>query len=95
MQGYEGGADADGIQPVQQLRREVQARRRRGDGPVLAGVDGLIVHAVTHVWRALLCDVGRERRISDLADRSVEPRAIQIESDQDLSVIALLRHNAA
>ena len=39
-------------EPVEQLRREVQAGGRRGDGALVRGIDGLVVGDVALVGRA-------------------------------------------
>ena len=75
--------DARGGDPVEQLRREVEARRRRGHRrvPVVPGVDGLVAVAVEGVARvgqrlgiplaASLEDVGRQRRSARCAENRV------------------------
>ena len=66
----------------------MQAGRRRGDGAVVAGVDGLVALGVLGLHVALAGDVGRQRRIAQRRDRLVEVGAVQAEGELDLARLA-------
>ena len=69
---------------LQQGLGEMQARRRRGDGAVVGGIDGLVVGLVALLERALGPDIGRQRHGAVRLDRLVELRAAEVERQRDL-----------
>ncbi len=74
MQRDFGRFDAAVVQRLDQPRREMQSRGRRGDGPSRGREDGLIPGAVCLGVGAL--DVGRQRHVSDRVDRGVDVTAV-------------------
>ena len=66
----------------------MQAGRRRGHGPVVAGIDGLVALGVLGLDRALAGDVGRQRRVAQRGDRFVEVGAVQAEGELDFAGFA-------
>ena len=92
VQGHCRAGDAGGIEPREEFRREVKARRRRGDGAVMRGEHGLIIAGVARVCGTARRDVGRQRHDSGRRDRLVERRATAIEAQHDLAVGVLFIH---
>jgi hypothetical protein len=89
VQGDEPRLDAARLQPVHQLRREVQAGGRRRHRTFDACEHGLIVGAVALILRPLRGDVGRQRHQPVRGDRLVQQRPRQVEGERDLSALAL------
>ena len=77
-----GTLNATAGERVQQLLREVQSGRRRGDRPFHRRVNGLIALAVHGSIRAF--DVRRQRNVTERVDQRVDARASRLgpESDQ-------------
>ncbi len=69
--------------------REMQARRRRGDGAFVRREHGLVVGGIAIVGRALRGDVGRQRRRAEIGDGLVERRSVKRERQRDLALVAL------
>ena len=88
VQRHEVARDAARVERRHQLGREVQPRRRRGDGAIVRGVDRLVVAAVGILRRAPAGDVGRQRHAPDAGDRGIEIGAGEIEGELHLAILA-------
>src|SRR5262245_15187523 len=62
----------------------MQPGRRRRDGTLVAGIDGLVVLAVLRPQGTLAQDVGRQRRITQNGDCLIEVGAVQAEGELNL-----------
>ena len=86
------------LQRLDQARREVQRRGRRGDRPVLPREHGLVIVAVGLVGRAPRGDVGRQRHPAGALEQQLD-RLLAIEVQQDGAFVISLgdggRHAAA
>ncbi len=88
VQRHEVARDATLIERRHQLRREVQTRRRRGDGAVMRGIRRLIVDAIHCLYCSSARDVWRQRHLTHRRNRRVESGTCEIESNLHLAVIA-------
>ena len=95
MQRHEMPVDTACRETVQELRGEMQPGRRRGDGPALTCIDGLVVRPIMLVLGPARCDIGRQWNVADRYQRQVEIRSGAIKGQGNLSVPALLRNDRA
>ncbi len=90
MQGDVLDRDPARRQRGQQVRGEVQARRRRGHRAVGPGIDGLVVAAIPVVLRPLGGDIGRQGHLAPLIDGGVQVGTGEVEGQDDLAPLPLL-----
>jgi hypothetical protein len=81
--------DPRGFERSNEIRSEMQARGRRGDGARFVGEQGLVIAVVARVLAALACDIRRQRHVAETADGVVERRSGKREGQHDLAAVFL------
>ena len=89
MQRHSGNADTLLLHLFKQLRRKMQAGRRRGGGAPVLGIDRLIAF----VFAQRLMNVGRQGHLPDFVEH-LEEIALTLEADQAQAALQRIEHLA-
>ena len=92
VQGYGMGRDAFRLERRHQRRGEMQARGRGGDRAVPFGEQGLVVGQVAVVLGSYGRDIGGQGHDPDIADRVIQRRTRQVETQGHQPVLVLVDH---
>ncbi len=78
------------IKRFEQIGREMQPGRGRGDSALFAGIDGLVIGLVLRIFRTFRGNIGRQGNMADRRNRLVQNRAGDVEQQRDLTLLTLL-----